>query len=154
MKPKNIIKLIISIIICQLAGIIGSFFNIKSIPNWYASLTKPSFNPPNWVFAPVWTFLFLLIGISLYLVWTKGFTKQALIFFSIQLILNILWSALFFGLRNPFLAFIEIIILWTFILLTIISFYKISETAGILLIPYILWVSFAAVLNFSIYILN
>ena len=151
---KNIIKLIISLVICQLAGVIGSFFNINSIPTWYATLNKPSFNPPNWVFGPVWTTLFLLMGISLYLVWTKGFTKQALIFFSIQLFLNILWSALFFGLRSPLSALIEIIILWAFILLTIISFYKISKIAGILLIPYILWVSFAAVLNFSIYLLN
>ena len=151
---KNIIKLIISLVICQLAGVIGSFFNIKSIPTWYASLIKPSFNPPNWVFAPVWTTLFLLMGISLYLVWIKGFTKQALIFFSIQLFLNILWSALFFGLKSPFLAFIEIIVLWAFILLTIIYFYRISKPAFYLLLPYILWVSFAAILNFYILVLN
>lgn len=155
MKLNNIIKLIISIIICQLAGFIGSLFTSPSIPTWYAALNKPSFNPPNWLFAPVWTALYLLIGIALYLVWiNKKRNKSAITFFTIQLMLNSLWSLLFFGLKNPFLAFIEIIILWSFILLTMISFYKISKPASYLLIPYILWVSFAALLNFSIWLLN
>ena len=153
---KNFLRLIISIVICQLAGFLGSIFNIASIPTWYVSLKKPIFNPPNWVFGPVWTILFLLMGISLYLVWSKGFEKNkiALYLFIAQFILNILWSALFFGLRLPLAAFIEIILLWLAILATIITFYRISSAAGLILIPYLLWVSFAAVLNFSIWMLN
>lgn len=155
---KNVYKLIVSIIICQLAGIIGSFFTSSSVSTWYLTLNKPWFNPPSWVFAPVWTALFLLMGIALYLVWKGGIktkdSKTALTFFAIQLILNIFWSVLFFGLRSPFYAFLEIMILWLAILLTILTFHKISRTAAYLLIPYILWVSFAALLNFSIFILN
>ena len=153
---KNIIKLIISIVICQLAGIIGSFFTSPSIPTWYASLNKPPFNPPNWIFAPVWITLFLLMGISLYIIWSSktDFKKTAIIFFGVQLLLNTLWSIIFFGFQAPFFAFIEIILLWFAILITIIVFYRISKPASYLLIPYILWVSFAAVLNFFIFMLN
>jgi tryptophan-rich sensory protein len=158
MEIKKIFKLVFSIIICQLAGIIGSFFTSSSVSTWYTTLKKPSFNPPNWVFGPVWITLFVLMGISLYLIWTKGIkTKKAriaLILFGIQLLLNILWSIIFFGLKSPFYAFIEIIILWIAILLTIMRFYKISKTAAYLLIPYLLWVSFAAIVNFSIFYLN
>lgn len=154
----NIAKLIASILICQLAGIIGSFFTAPSITTWYMNLKKPAFNPPNWLFAPVWTTLFLLMGISLYIIWNKGLedekVKLAVIIFSIQLILNILWSFLFFGLKFPFLGFLEIILLWFAILVNIIKFYNISKTAGLLLVPYILWVSFAAILNFFIFRLN
>ena len=157
-KVIEIVKLVISIIICLLAGFIGSFFTAPAIPTWYATLNKPSFTPPNWLFAPVWTALFVLMGISAFLVWRKGLNnrqvKIALSIFSVQLILNILWSAMFFGLRSPIAGLIEIIILWVAILLTILIFFKISMTAGLLLIPYILWVSFAAVLNFFIWRLN
>lgn len=157
-KGSKIIKLVISILVCQGAGAIGSLFTTPAISTWYATIQKPSFNPPNWIFAPVWTLLFLLMGISLYLIWSRGFrdkeTKIALVIFSTQLLLNILWSILFFGLQSPLYAFIEIIILWMAILLTIISFYKISKTAAYLLLPYIAWVSFASVLNFSILIIN
>ena len=155
---KNILKLIISILICQLAGFIGSIFTSSTVSNWYLTLSKPSFNPPSWVFSPVWITLFLLMGISLYLVWIKDINKKivriALTFFGIQLILNILWSVFFFGLKSPLLAFIEIIILWIFILITIIKFYRVSKTAAYLLIPYILWVGFAAVLNLLIVLIN
>ena len=158
MKIKNISKLAASIIICQLAGFIGSIFTAASIPTWYAALQKPFFNPPAWVFAPVWITLFVLMGISLYLVWNKGIktkgVKIALILFGFQLALNVLWSIIFFGLKSPLYAFIEIVMLWIIILFTILKFYSISKTASYLLIPYILWVSFAAVLNFSIFILN
>jgi len=160
MKIKNILLFVFSIIICLAAGFIGSFFTTSSIPTWYSGLNKPVFNPPNWLFGPVWTILYILMGISLYLILinkTKEKTrirKIALLFFFIQLVLNALWSILFFGLKNPLLAFIEIIILWVFILLSIIFFYKINKISSYLLIPYILWVSFAAVLNFFIYILN
>ncbi|MDD2666793.1 MAG: tryptophan-rich sensory protein [Methanocellales archaeon] len=158
MKINNIPSLVYSILICQLAGIIGSFFTFPSIPTWYAALEKPSFSPPNWLFSPVWIALFLLMGVSLYLVWISGaktrYVKMALTLFGIQLALNVLWSIIFFGLKSPFYAFIEMAILWVAILLTIFQFFKISKTAAYLLIPYILWVSFAAVLNFSIWIIN
>lgn len=158
MKGNEIMKLAISIIICLAAGFIGSIFTNRSIPIWYESLKKPSFNPPGWLFGPVWTALFILMGISLFLIWQKGLhyngVKIALIVFGIQLILNILWSILFFGLRAPQAAFIEIIILWILILITILTFYPISKIAALLLLPYILWVSFASILNFSLWRLN
>jgi tryptophan-rich sensory protein len=151
---KKISKLIISIVICLLAGVIGSLFN-TSIKTWYAALNKPFFTPPNWLFAPAWATLFVLMGISLHLVWAnKRKTKTAFYLFAAQLILNIAWSFFFFYLQNPFFAFIELIILWLAILFTITEFHKISKTSAYLLIPYICWVTFAAVLNFSIIILN
>jgi benzodiazapine receptor len=155
---NDVLKLLASIIICQLAGVIGSLFTSPAIPTWYAALVKPTFNPPNWVFAPVWISLYFLMGISAYLVWRKGTENPrvnlALRFFIIQLILNSIWSVLFFGFRFPLLGFVEIILLFFFILLTVVYFFKVSKIAGILLLPYILWVSFAAVLNFSLWRLN
>ncbi|MBI2542979.1 MAG: tryptophan-rich sensory protein [Candidatus Aenigmarchaeota archaeon] len=152
----NISKLAISILICLGVGFLGSVFTTPSIDTWYAALNKPSFSPPNWMFAPVWTILFIMMGVSLYLVWDirKKNTKKALYLFGVQLSLNLLWSLLFFGLRNPLLASAEIIILWVVILLTIMEFRKFSKTAAYLLIPYIIWVSFAAVLNFTIVFIN
>ena len=151
-------KLIASILICLMAGFIGSFFTSPAIPNWYQGIEKPSFNPPSWVFAPVWTSLYILMGIALYLIWVKGLEKKenkiAIGVFGIQLVLNSLWSILFFGLQNPFFAFIEIIILWTAILASILLFYRIDKRAAYLLIPYILWVSFASFLNYTIWTLN
>lgn len=152
------LPVLISIIICQMAGLLGSLFTAPAIPTWYASLTKPSFSPPNWVFGPVWIILYTLMGISAYLVWQQGVKKKgvkiALAIFGVQLVLNTLWSILFFGLKLPLYAFIEIIFLWFFILLTILSFSKISKAAGLFLLPYIFWVSFAALLNFYIFKLN
>ncbi len=143
---------------CQMAGVIGSIFTTPAIPTWYANINKPSFRPPNWVFAPVWTILFLLMGIALFLVLRKGLknknVKIAFFFFIFHLVLNTLWSILFFGLESPFAAFIEIIFLWASILVSIILFLQISRIAGYLLIPYLLWVSFASVLNFTIWRLN
>ena len=157
-KGIKIFKLIVSILICQGAGAIGALFTSPAISTWYTTIQKPSFNPPNWIFAPVWTLLFLLMGISLYFVWSRGLEdkkiKIAVFIFGVQLALNIFWSFLFFDLQSPLYAFIEIFILWLAILLTIISFYKISKIAAYLLLPYILWVSFASVLNFSILIIN
>ena len=157
MKIKTT-KLILAILICQSAGIVGSIFTSPSIQTWYTTLQKPSFTPPNWLFAPVWLTLFFLMGISLYLVWNKGLknkrVKNSLYLFGLQLILNAVWSLLFFGLRSPFLGLIEIVFLWVFILLTILKFYKISRTAAWLLVPYIVWVSVALMLNFSIWWLN
>lgn len=150
------IRPVITILICQMAGIIGSVFTMPSIPTWYASLNKPWFSPPNWLFGPVWITLFTLMGISLYLIWNKGLknVKIPLTIFGVQLILNTIWSFLFFGLKSPFIAFIEIIILWISIALTIISFYRVSKKAGLILLPYIIWVSIATALNYYIWILN
>lgn len=157
-KVKEIIKLLLSIFVCQLAGIVGSFFTAPAITGWYAGLQKPGFAPPNWLFGPVWITLYALMGISLYLIWNKAKegkkVKIPLLIFGFQLVLNALWSLLFFGLQSPFYAFIEIIILWFLILLTMISFSKVSRKASLLLLPYILWVSLAAFLNFFIWRLN
>ena len=155
LRKINYPKLIGSIVICQLAGILGSVFTVSSVSTWYVTLEKPFFNPPSWVFGPVWTALYLLMGISLYLVWTNRHrTRKALSIFAVQLALNTLWSILFFGLRSPLTAFIEIVLLWVAIILSIIYFYRISRPAAYLLIPYLLWVSFAAVLNLSIVFIN
>lgn len=158
--PKNISKLIVSIGLCLGAGIVGSFFTVSSPPagglTWYATLNKPFFSPPNWIFGPVWTILYIIMGVSLYLVWvSKSKLKQKGInLFLIQLGLNVLWSVIFFGLKNPVLALVDIVALWGVIFLTIKSFYKINKLAGNLLIPYLLWVSFATLLNLSIVVLN
>jgi benzodiazapine receptor len=159
MTKFNLLKLIFSILICQAAGIIGSFFTTSSISSWYSTINKPSFNPPNWIFGPVWISLYIMMGISLYLVWQKSglqgiSIKKAIIFFGIQLALNSLWSIIFFGAHSPMAAFFEIIVLWVFILLTLLEFQKISSPAGWLLVPYLLWVTFASILNFSIWRLN
>ena len=154
---NKVAKLVIAIAIPLLIGFAGSFFTVASVDSWYATLNKPSFSPPNWLFGPAWTVLYVLIGLSFYLVWQKGFgsdKRKALGVFSIQLFLNFLWSILFFSLKSPMLAFAEIILLWPAIIANIIVFYKISKQAGHLLIPYLLWVSFAAVLNFSVWMLN
>ena len=157
MFKKSILPLLISILIVFSFGFIGSFFTTSSITTWYAFINKPLFSPPNWIFAPVWTLLYILMGVSAFLIWQKRDnlkTKQALIFYGIQLILNALWSIIFFGMHNPGLALLEIIILWLFILITLIKFYKINKTAGLLFIPYLLWVSFALILNYVIWMLN
>ncbi len=153
----DIPKLAASIGICLLAGAVGSIFTVSAIPNWYATLAKPFFAPPNWVFAPVWTTLYVIMGISLFLVWRKGFskkTKAAVNVFGIQLALNVLWSLAFFGLKSPIAGFVVIIALWAAIAATIMKLMKISRSAGLLLVPYIAWMSIAAVLNLSIVLLN
>jgi benzodiazapine receptor len=154
----EIFKFVVSIVICQCAGFIGSLFTTPAIPTWYASLAKPSFTPPNGVFAPVWITLYFLMGISAFLVWRRGMenprVRRALVLFGAQLLLNVLWSALFFGLRSPLAGLIDILILWVALLLTILYFFRVAIAPGLLLIPYILWVSFAAALNFSIWMLN
>lgn len=158
MKIANISRLIVAIFVCQLAGIVGSAFTRASIPTWYATLQKPAFTPPNWLFAPVWSSLYLLMGIAAYLVWNKGMQNRevriALFIFGIQLVLNVFWSFFFFKLQSPLYGFVEIVILWLAILLTVIYFLRISRTASLLLLPYIFWVSFAAILNFYIMKLN
>ncbi|MDO8676046.1 MAG: TspO/MBR family protein [Candidatus Azambacteria bacterium] len=171
MKISNTFKLIIAIVVSELAGIIGSVFTTPSIAgpstgsglSWYAGIVKPALNPPAWVFGPVWTTLFALMGISAFLVWSsyaeasadkKKGIKVALILFSVQLVLNTIWSIIFFGLHSPGGALIEIVFLWLSILATTIAFYKISKPAAWLLAPYILWISFAMYLNYAIWALN
>jgi len=154
----NSLKLLFSIIICEAIGILGAVFTTPAIPTWYASLKKPSFSPPNWIFGPAWTLLYALMGISAYLIWQQGIAKpavrNALFIFTLQLILNFFWSFFFFKLQSPLHALIEILLLWVLILATIISFYQINKAAGLILIPYLLWVSFATLLNFYIVKLN
>jgi len=181
MKYNNAIKLTVSIIICELAGVIGSAFTMPAIKGWYAGLVKPSFNPPNWLFAPVWTTIFVLMGIALYLVWDKQFVPankldfkgkkpwnnlskkflsgkwqkaNIILIFSVQLILNILWSVIFFGAQSTGMGFFVLLMLWFSIIFTIINFYRVSKLSALLLAPYILWVTFAGVLNFYLWILN
>jgi len=158
MRLLEISKLLVSVTICQVGGALGSFFTRPSIPTWYATLKKPWFTPPNWVFAPVWLTLFLLMGIAVFLVWRQRLRNQkvkvALAVFTVQLILNVVWSAVFFGFRSPLAGLVVIIILWVAILLTLLQFFKVSRLAGFLLLPYIGWVSIAASLNTSILILN
>jgi translocator protein len=155
---NNIIKLILSIAFPLVIGAFGSYFTIPEINNWYQTIQKPSWNPPNWIFGPVWTTLYALMGIALYLVWKSGNNKSvklfALSFFVIQLGLNFFWSIIFFNQHRIGLAFAEIILLWFFILLTIFSFSRINKTAPWFLVPYISWVSFAIILNYSIWQLN
>ena len=155
---NNTLKLIIAIVVSELAGIIGSVFTTPSIAGWYAGIVKPALNPPAWVFGPVWTTLFALMGIAAFLVWKKGLDRKdvriALGIFLGQLVLNTLWSIIFFGLHSPGSALVEIVFLWLAILATIIVFAKISKPAAWLLLPYILWVSFAGYLNYSIWQLN
>ena len=158
MNTKNIVKLTVALVVCELTGVIGAVFTTPAIPVWYATLVKPSFNPPAWIFAPVWTILYTLMGIAVYLVWSKGpkrkEVKIALGIFSVQLILNVLWSFIFFGNQNIGGAFLEIIFLWVAILATIVAFHRISRTAAWILVPYIVWASFAGYLNYFIWQMN
>ena len=156
MKKINYSLLAFCLFIPLAAGVIGSFFTYPSIKSWYSTLQKPFFNPPDWIFGPVWTILYTLMGLALYLVITSQnkINKTALLFFSFQLILNSFWSILFFGFRSPLLAMLEIIVLWLMILLTVKSFIKIRTIAGYILFPYLAWVSFAALLNLSVVLLN
>lgn len=151
------IKLIISLLLPQVAGIIGTVFTVKSIPTWYAALNKPSFNPPNWIFGPVWITLYVMMGISFFIIWIKKDVPNSGFLFSLfilQLILNALWSIIFFGLKSPGFAFLEIIFLWLAILLCVIYFYKESVISSVLLIPYLLWVSYASLLNYFLWQMN
>jgi tryptophan-rich sensory protein len=158
MKGRDILKLVVSIAACLAAGAIGSVFTRSAIPIWYAALEKPAFSPPNWLFAPVWTLLYILMGVAAFLAWRKGLANQqvrvSLIIFLIQLVLNALWSVVFFGLKSPLYGFILIVVLWLAILVTILRFYKISRVASVLMWPYLIWVTFASVLNISIWLLN
>ena len=155
---RKIIKISISIAICLFIGFLASFATQNSVNDWYLTLTKPSLNPPNWIFAPVWTTLYILMGLAAGLVWSKGFhhiwVKNALYHFGFQLLFNALWSIVFFGLKSPFWALMVIITLLILIALTIRWFKVVSKVAALLLVPYLLWVLFATYLNFQIWQLN
>lgn len=150
-------KLLISFFIAFLGAAIGGLATADAIPTWYITLNKPFFNPPNWIFGPIWTILYAMQAIALYMVWNsakKQNKKRAFTLFGIQVALNASWSLLFFGLKMPSLALVEIVMLWVFIYLTIKEFYLFNKRAGRMLVPYLLWVSFASVLNLFIVLLN
>lgn len=152
----KVLKLIGAIVLCEAIGGLGGLATSPNITSWYAPLAKPSFTPPNWLFAPAWGILYALMGIALFLVWesSKENKKAAYAIFFAQLALNLAWSLIFFGLHAVTAAFVEIVVLWILILFTILVFRKISKAAAYLLIPYILWVTFASALNLAVLILN
>jgi tryptophan-rich sensory protein len=158
MAGKKILYFVIAVGICLLAGYIGSYYTTPEIPTWYAGLQKPDLNPPSWVFAPVWTVLYIFMGISLYLIVQSDLKNQevqiGLILFIFQLIVNIGWSFFFFGLHSTFFGFMAIVLLWAVLLCTILQVWRFSIPAAALLIPYFGWVSFAGYLNYAILILN
>jgi benzodiazapine receptor len=157
-RVRNVLTLIGAIVLCLLAGFAGSLVTVTGPGSWYELLIKPSFNPPSWLFFPVWTALYVLMGVALFLVLMekrKGKDVTVpLVLFGIQLVLNALWSYLFFYFESPLLGLIGICALWIFIVATIIAFYPVNRVSAVLLIPYIIWVSFAAVLNYAIFMLN
>lgn len=157
MKNILLLKFLASIILPLSLGAIAGIATAQSIPEWYATLNKPSFNPPNWIFGPVWTTLYILMGISLFLVWKQDPGKErnrAILIFLLQLLLNFAWSFIFFYFKMIGFALIEIILLWISIVVMLILFYKIKPIASYINIPYLLWVTFATVLNASYYFLN
>jgi tryptophan-rich sensory protein len=156
---NKVSRIAIVVVICLVVGYVSGMVTRASITTWYPTLVKPSFNPPNWIFAPVWTSLYIMMGIAAGLVWNqitsnKEVVTKALQFFAVQLVLNALWSYLFFGLHNLMLATIEVVLLWLIIFETYSQFSKINKTASYLLLPYLAWVSFASVLTASIWWLN
>lgn len=157
-KTADVVRLIAAVAVSQLAGAVGSVFTASSVSTWYVTLAKPSFNPPGWLFGPVWITLYTLMGTAAWLVWREGLDERrvrvGLVLFAAQLVLNAAWSLLFFGLRLPMFAFVEIVVLWSAIVLTTAAFSRVSSLAAALMVPYIAWVSFAAVLNYSIARLN
>ena len=171
-RLRKIITLVTAIVVCQLAGMVGALFTVPAVGGWYASLNKPALNPPGWVFGPVWTLLYFLMGLALYLVWVNQSTaetalptvraelspplarRKAVIIFFVQLALNAFWSIIFFGLHSPGWALVEIIMLWLAIVATIFYFAKISRLAAWLFALYMAWVTFAVYLNFAIWMVN
>ena len=158
LDSSDIVKLAVSVIICLVPGFVGAMINARAIPMWYAFINKPSFTPPNWVFAPVWTALYIMMGVALFLVWRKGVglpgVKAAIVFFSVQLVLNGLWTPVFFGMRSPLFGLVVIALLAAALLFTIIRFYPISRAAALLLLPYLAWVGYATAINVGVLMLN
>lgn len=154
-RRSNLVRFVSSVVVCEAAGIVGSVFTISAIPGWYAALQKPWFTPPNWLFAPVWLALYFLMGATLYLLWGKRpQSGAALAAFGVQLVLNVAWSAVFFGAHELLYGFVIIAALWLAILVTVALSYRVSRTAAALLIPYILWVTVASALNYYVWVLN
>jgi tryptophan-rich sensory protein len=155
---KHPFKLILSVVGCELVGILGTPFTLNAIPNWYAWLNKPFFAPPNWIFGPVWTVLYALMGFAFYELWKQGWHKKqvrtAAAFFLAQLTLNFIWTPIFFGLRSPEIGLVVILAMWVMIGLTLKNMYPVSKVAVYALLPYWLWVSFATLLNAAIVVLN
>lgn len=155
---SNTLKLVIAILIPLLVGATSGFFTATGVGSWYQTILKPSWNPPNWIFGPVWTTLYILMGIALFLVWKADTAPEikrlAIILFSLQLVLNFFWSFIFFNQHAIGWALVEILVMWLLILATIFAFANISRTAAWLLVPYISWVSFAAILNYTIWRMN
>jgi tryptophan-rich sensory protein len=157
MTPRPIVRLALSVAVSFSAGLIGSLFTGPAVATWYGSISKPAWTPPSFLFGPVWSALYLMMGIAAWLVWRKAGLSgapRAMLLFGMQLIANAAWSAIFFGLRRFDLAFVEIIVLWALILATATAFWRHDARAGLLLIPYLLWVSFAGALNLAIWRLN
>lgn len=155
---KNFGAFLVCLALCAAAGMIGSAATLPEIPGWYASLEKPPFNPPNWIFGPVWTFLYILMAFSLWRVWRAGPNapgrRRAIGLFLAQLVLNALWSVVFFGLHSPAGGLVVIVLLIGTLVLTMRAFWPIDRTAAHLLVPYLAWVAFASLLNASILWLN
>jgi len=163
MKTRNYVQLFFAIALSQSAGLLGTIFTASSVTTWYPTLVKPALNPPSWVFGPVWTILYVLMGVAAYMVWRvyetssgakKHFARMALVLFGLQLALNAWWSIIFFGQQQLGFALLEIVVMWFAIVATIYYFAKLSRTAAWLLVPYLLWVSFASYLNYSLWMLN
>lgn len=159
MSGKNVVRLVVACGVSLAAGLIGSFTTMGGgFDSWYSTIDKPSFTPPSWVFGPVWTILYLLMGVAAFLVWQKGvqlrLVRIALGWFLVQLVLNALWSPVFFGLHQIGWALVVIVLLWIAIVITIYHFSRVSQMGAVLLVPYLLWVSFATVLNGAIWRLN
>jgi tryptophan-rich sensory protein len=157
MNKTLTLKFLISILLPLSLGAIAGMFTSQSVPEWYATLNRPSFNPPNWIFGPVWTTLYILMGISFFLVWKQEASKvrnRAILIFLLQLMLNFAWSFIFFYFNMIGLALVEIILLWISIVLMLVVFYKIKPIASYINIPYLLWVTFATVLNAGYFFLN
>lgn len=149
------LKVFICVIICLTAGIASGLGTANEIASWYNTIQKPNWNPPNWIFGPVWTTLYIMMGVAIALVWHSGNkNKTAMMLFGIQFALNLCWSFIFFGLHEIGFALVEIIFMWGFIVATIVAFSRISKTAAWLLVPYISWVTFASILNGTIWALN
>jgi translocator protein len=154
-RRMNAVRLVASVLVCEAAGGVGSIFTISAIPSWYATLQKPWFTPPNWVFAPVWLALYFLMGVTLYLLWgRRAQGGSALMAFAVQLALNVGWSVVFFGAHELLYGFVVIAALWLAILATMSLSYRVSRSAALLLVPYISWVTIASALNYYAWLLN
>ncbi len=155
LSRMSLVRLVVSVAVCEAAGVVGSAFTVSAIPVWYAALQKPWFTPPNWLFAPVWLSLYFLMGVTLYLLWQKHpQSRAALTAFGIQLLLNVIWSMVFFGAHELLYGFVVVAALWFMILATIAFSYRVSRTASALLVPYISWVTIASALNYYVWLLN